>query len=98
MRRFTGALPALERGIELGWRDAMVYNVLGNTLAALGNPDAARRAYEQAIQRDAKYVDAYANLAVIYIGMRQQQKARQYFQEACRLSDSVCRQLAPRFH
>jgi len=98
MRRFTGALPALERGIELGWREAMVYNVLGNTLAALGNTDEARRAYEQAIQRDAKYVDAYANLAVIYIGTRQQQKARQYFQEACRLSDSVCRQLAPRFH
>jgi len=97
MRRFTEALPALQKGIDLGYRDAMVYNVLGNTLAALGNTKEARPAYETAIQLDAKYVDAYANLAVIYIAMGQEQKARQYFQDACRLNDSVCRQLAPRF-
>jgi Flp pilus assembly protein TadD len=97
MQRLPEAVHAMQKSLELGYRDAFLYNVLGNALAALGNSQDARGAYEQAIQIDSNYVEPYANLAVLWDRLGDHNKAQMYFEETCRRSAAVCRQLAARF-
>ncbi len=97
MHRFGEAIPSLEKGIGLGYRDAMAYNFLGNAYAATGRTDDAVGAYQQATQIDATYPTAFVNLALLYAQKGERAKAREYFQKACRLNEELCRALAPRF-
>jgi arylsulfatase A-like enzyme/Flp pilus assembly protein TadD len=97
MQRLQEAVRAMQKSVDLGYRNAFLYNVLGNALAALGNSQGARSAYEQAIQIDSKYVEPYANLAVLWDRLGDHNKAQKYFEETCRRNAGVCRQLAPRF-
>jgi Flp pilus assembly protein TadD len=87
----------MQKSVDLGYGDAFLYNILGNALAALGNSQGARNAYEQAIQIDSKYVEPYANLAVLWDRLGDHNKAQKYFEETCRRNAGVCRQLVPRF-
>ena len=97
LERFDQAVPSILKGIELGYREAMTYNFLGNAYLALGQPRDGIRAYEQAIGLDPKYPTAYVNLALIYSESGERGKARQYYREACRLNAEVCRQIASKF-
>jgi len=97
MKRYAEAVPTLLKGIELGYHDAMVYNFLGNALAAQGSTRDALSAYEQAIRQDPTYPTAYVNLALLYGNLGQPEKAREYFQKACRLNAELCRELGPGF-
>ena len=97
MQRFEEAVQAMQKSLDLGYRDAFLYNVLGNALAALGNTRDARNAYEQAIQVDVNYAEPYANLAVLWDRLGDHNEAQKYFQETCRRSAAVCRQLTARF-
>jgi Tfp pilus assembly protein PilF len=54
------------------------------------------RAYEEAIHLDVKYSAPYGNLALVYLREGQDDKARQYYREACRLDRALCQELAPR--
>lgn len=96
LKRFGEALPALSRGISMGYRDAAAFNFLANAYMAEGLREDAIRACEQAISVDPKYPTAYINLALIYADMGQPEKSHRYYQEACRLNAALCRQVAPR--
>jgi choline-sulfatase len=97
LKRYAEALPALTKGIELGFRNAEVYNFMANAYTAEGRVDEAIQAYEQAIALDPKYPTPYVNLALIYDQRGQHKKSREYYQKACRLSPELCRQLAAKF-
>jgi len=97
LKRLEEAVGAMRRSVELGFRDAFLYNVLGNALAALGKSPDARTAYEEATKVDPNYVEPYANLAVLCDRQGDRQKAQAYFEEACRRNAAVCGQLAARF-
>jgi arylsulfatase A-like enzyme/Flp pilus assembly protein TadD len=94
LKRYEEALPALTKGVDLGYRDGEVYNFMANAYGAQGRVDEAIRSYEQAISLDPKYPTPYVNLALIYNERGQRDKSREYFQKACRLSPELCRQLA----
>jgi pentatricopeptide repeat protein len=98
LKRYGEALPALTTGMDLGYRNAEVYNFLANAYGAEGRMDEAIRAYEQAIAQDPKYPTPYVNLALIYEERGQHIKSREYYQKACRISLELCRQLAVKLH
>ncbi|MGO9273378.1 MAG: sulfatase-like hydrolase/transferase [Terriglobia bacterium] len=97
LRRYKEALAEIQRGIDLGFRDAMAYNYLGTAYANTGEPDQAIQAYETAIKLNPNYAVAYLNLAFQYLKQRQPSKADAYYQKVCTLSDELCRQYASVF-
>lgn len=96
MMRFSEAVPALLKSVELGYQDAAVFNFLANAYMAEGREEDAVRAYEQALDRDPNYPTPYINLAMFYRQKGDATKSRQYFRKACRLNPEVCRQLDTR--
>jgi Tfp pilus assembly protein PilF len=44
-----------------------------------------------------RYAAAYLNLALQYRKQNQPEKARQYYQKACKFSQELCRQYAGQF-
>ena len=97
VRRYPEALPEIQRGIELGSREAMAYNYLGVSQAELGHLPEAMRAYEKAVEIDPRYATAYLNLALQYRKQGHPDKAGAYYQKVCQLSSDLCRQFAPQF-
>ncbi len=95
--KYREALTALERGIHLGFRDAIVYNYLGITRAELGDHTQAVEDYQQAVALNPRYTAAYINLALQYRKNGQPEKALSYYRKACQFSDELCRQYAPQF-
>ncbi len=92
-RRFDEALPFLLKGLEMGYREASVYNFLGNAYIALGRRAEGLKAYEQSVSLDPDYATPLINLAILYDEMGAHEKSQGYFQKACRISPELCRQL-----
>ncbi|MFB3921569.1 MAG: sulfatase-like hydrolase/transferase [Terriglobia bacterium] len=97
LQRYSEALPVFSKAISLGYQEATGYNFMANALMAEGRADEAVRAYEKAIALDPKYPTPMVNLALHYQQTGDREKARGYFQRACRASPELCRELAPRF-
>jgi Flp pilus assembly protein TadD len=97
MRQYQDGLAALQKAVQQGYGTAVTYNFLGTARLAAGNTEEAVRAYEGAIHLDVKYSAPYGNLALLYIRAGQEDKARQYYREACRLDSVLCQELAPHF-
>lgn len=96
-RKYSEALPEIQRGIELGSREAIAYNYLGVSQAETGHLPEAMRSYQKAIDIDPQYSAAYLNLALQYRNQGRPAKARTYYQKVCQLSDELCRQFASQF-
>ncbi len=95
--RYSEALPVFAKAISLGYQEAAGYNFMANALMSEGRGDEAVRAYEQAVAMDPKYPTPLVNLALHYQQSGDREKARGYFQRACRISPELCRELAARF-
>jgi len=95
--RYSEALPEIQRGIELGSREAIVYNYLGVCQAELGHPSDAIHSYEKAVELDPRYSVAYLNLALQYRNQGFRAKALAYFETVCRLSEELCKHYASQF-
>ena len=87
----------LDKGLELGYRDAESLNYLGISRGELGQHQAAVAAYEEAIQLDPRLAAAYLNLAIEYRRVGEATKAKRYYNKACALSDQMCRRYASQF-
>ena len=97
LRKYAEALPVIQRGIELGSREAISYNYLGVSEAETGHLPKAMRAYEKAVEVDPRYATGYLNLALQYRNHGSPAKARTAYQKVCELSSELCKQFAPQF-
>lgn len=95
--KYQRALREIQRGIELGYRDAIAYNYLGVAYGQLGDREQAIRAYQHAVALDPHYAAAYLNLALEFRRNGQVVKAQGYYRKTCELSDELCRQYASQF-
>jgi len=95
-KKFEEALPLLLKGLEMGYREATVYNFLGNAYIALGRRAEGLKAYEQSVSLDPNYPTPLINLAILYDEMGEHAKSQDYFQKACRMNPVLCRQLKGR--
>jgi arylsulfatase A-like enzyme/Tfp pilus assembly protein PilF len=96
LKKYPEGLQSLMKGVTMGYRDATVYNFMANAYLAEGNVEEAIRSYEQAVAIDAQYPTALINLSLIYQQRGERQKAREYYQRACRINAELCRELAGR--
>lgn len=97
LQRYSEALPVFAKAISMGYQEATCYNFMANALLAEGRIDEGVRAYEQAVSLDPKYPTPLVNLALHYQQGGDREKAREYFQRACRISPELCRELAAKF-
>ena len=95
--RYSEALPEIQRGIELGSKEAIAYNYLGVCQAELGHPSDAIHSYEKAVELDPHYSVAYLNLALQYRNQGYHAKALAYYETVCKLNEALCKQYAPQF-
>ncbi len=87
LRNFCGAdtrtlVPqVLQEYKQTQWlaNDQAAYHNLGNLYEQLGNRQQARRAYEQALQIDARFLPSRFNLAMLYYNMGLSRKAEQMY-------------------
>jgi arylsulfatase A-like enzyme/Tfp pilus assembly protein PilF len=86
-RRYSESLPEIQRGLELGSREATAYNYLGVCQAELGHPWEAIRSYAKAVELDPRYSAAYLNLALQYRNHGYRAKALGYYKTVCKLSE-----------
>jgi arylsulfatase A-like enzyme/Tfp pilus assembly protein PilF len=96
-RNYSESLPEIQRGIEMGFREAIAYNYLGVCQAELGHPWEAIRSYEKAVELDPRYSAAYLNLALQYRNHGDRAKAIAYYETVCKLSEALCKQYASQF-
>jgi len=87
----------LERGMDLGYRDAESLNYLGISRGELGQHQAAVEAYQEAIQLDPRLAVAYLNMAIEYRRVGEATEAKRYYNKACALSEGLCRRYASQF-
>lgn len=97
LKNYKEALAEIQRGIALGYHDAIAYNYLGIALANTGEPTEAVQAYEAAVKINPEYAAAYLNLAFQHLKQGQAQKAHDDYRKVCTLSDKLCRQYASAF-
>lgn len=97
LRSYKEALAELQRGIDLGFRDAMVYNYLGIAYENVGDPTQAMQAYQTAVEIKPDYAAAYLNMALEYRKQGQQSEARIYYLKTCKYSSQLCRQYESAF-
>jgi choline-sulfatase len=95
--KYREALPEIEQGIKLGYRDPIAYNYLGIARAEVGDTEGAIRAYEEAVALNPRYAAPYLNLALLYRRQGRLVKAQAYYRKVCELSQKLCQQYAPQF-
>jgi Tfp pilus assembly protein PilF len=96
-RNYSECLPQIQRGIELGYGEAIAYNYLGVCQAEQGHPWEAIHSYEKAVEIDPRYSAAYLNLALQYRNRGNRAKALAYYETVCKLSEELCKQYASQF-
>jgi arylsulfatase A-like enzyme/Tfp pilus assembly protein PilF len=97
MRRYSEALPEIQRGIDLDFRPAIAYNYLGVSQAETGHPLDAIESYKKAIDVDPEYSVAYLNLALQYRKRGERAKALDFYHRFCELSEAMCADYASQF-
>lgn len=83
LKRFEAAQTAASRLIDKQAHDPLGYNLRGMAAVGLGQPEEARRAFEEALRQDPAFFAAAANLA------RLDQRAGQYESARARLTAVV---------
>jgi spermidine synthase len=84
-QRIDLALSEAQQVVALNPRHARAQNLVGASLATLGQSDRARTAFRASIEADPRDPSAYTNLATLELRSGNQDLARRYFAEALTL-------------
>ncbi|MBI5187448.1 MAG: tetratricopeptide repeat protein [Nitrospinae bacterium] len=84
-KKYTDAVDACTRAIELDPKDASAYNNRGNAYSDLKRYDEAIRDYGKAIELDPKYASAYNNRGSVYSNLTEYYKAIRDYDKAIEL-------------
>jgi spermidine synthase len=80
--RFDISLQGARNAVAADPTNAKAHNLLGASLASLGQTDAARAAFETSLKADAREPGTYANLATLELQTGNRDRALKYFTEA----------------
>jgi choline-sulfatase len=87
---YAEAAKHLARAIELGLKDADIYNALGISYSRTGRLHEAIASYKQALKLDASQADAHLNLGFAYERLGQKDLAVGEYGQACHLKPDLC--------
>jgi arylsulfatase A-like enzyme/Flp pilus assembly protein TadD len=87
---YSEAAKHLARAVELGVKDAGVYNSLGISYSRTGRLREAVASYKQALKLDPGLADAHLNLGFAYERLGQKVLAAREYQQACQLKSDLC--------
>ena len=90
-RRYAAAAEHLSKAVQLGVREAPVFNALGICYRQTGRLKQATKSYQQAIEVDNSLAEAHLNLGFAYQLLGQQEAAQREYKAACQLSQKFCR-------
>jgi spermidine synthase len=82
------ALRAARNAVAIDPQHAKAHNLIGATLASMGQPDAARTAFEASINADPREPGTYTNLATLELQSGNRERAIRYFAEALTVDPS----------
>ena len=86
----------LEKAIALGWDKAGIHNYLGICYMKTQRIAQAVKEHRRAIELDPNLAEAHLNLGFDYEQLGKQQAAKAEYDEACRLSEQICRLIQSR--
>ncbi len=89
-KNYGEAAQSLSRAVELGLREAKLFNFLGIAYSRTGRQKKAITAYRRAIDVDPQLAEAHLNLGYAYEQTHRLAQARKEYQEACRLRVQFC--------
>jgi Tfp pilus assembly protein PilF len=89
-KNYAEAANHLAKAVELGVKEAPIYNFLGISYSRTGRLQKAVESYRQALELDPNLAEAHLNLAYAYEQMNRTNDARQEYQAACKLQDKFC--------
>ena len=90
-KRYLLAAGHLNQAIQLGVREATVFNALGICYRQTGRLKQAAESYRQALVLDGSLAEAHINLGFTYQLLGQQDAAQREYKLACQLSKMFCR-------
>jgi len=90
LKRYSEALGPLSRAEKLGLDNLRLDNSFGGALANAGRLQEAVGYYQKALKLAADDPPLRLNLALAYLKMGDKQIAQREFDNACRLSPSLC--------
>jgi len=80
--RLDMAAQAARNSLSFDLGNAKAHNLLGVSLASMGQADAARTAFEASLKADAREPGTYTNLATLELQAGNRERALLYFAEA----------------
>lgn len=80
----------LSRAVELGVKDAGVFNALGISYSRTGKVQAAVANYKLALKINPELADAHLNLGFAYERLHQKNSAESEYQQACHMKPELC--------
>ena len=86
LKRYTEALPLLQKSLELNPSVANIYVSMAQTLAHLGRFSEALKYNQKAIELDSRTASAYAGIGYVYYKLRKVKEARVNFEKAVTLA------------
>src|SRR5258708_16558850 len=87
---YAEAAKHLARAIELGLKDANLYNSLGMSYSRTGQLRKAVASYKQALQIDPILTHTHLNLGFAYEQLNEKTLAATEYQQACQLKADLC--------
>jgi tetratricopeptide (TPR) repeat protein len=78
-----------QRIIEINPTIAEVYQLWGNSLQQIGQPEQALKLYGKALQINPNFAEVYANIGSIYARQKDWQQALNYYQKAVNLNPKL---------
>ncbi len=87
---YAEAARHLSRAVELGIKDATVYNSLGISYSRTGRLRQAVASYKQALEIDPKLAQTHLNLGFAYERLGQKDLAESEYHRACEMKSDLC--------
>ena len=87
---YSEAATQLARAVELGVKEAAVYNALGISYSRTGRLRQAVASYKEAVKLDPKLAQAHLNLGFAYERLGEKSAADREYQQACALKAETC--------
>ena len=88
MEEFVASRELLEESVEKGMVSVDLYNLLGSVYAKLGQFEKSIASFQVAMQHDADRADAYLNLALVYLELREVDQVEELLQQLIPLANN----------